>query len=205
MKKIDELGLFAAWWILLGVASSIGLGTGLHTFVLYLGPHIATVTMVANECKYIPNMLPSRWNFTHFEACPVPGPGRVSFWEILTSVQAEAFLWGLGTALGELPPYFVARAASLAGQKSEEVLQLEHEAMESKQGLPLMERAKLFIYRRLQKWGFITVLLSASIPNPLFDLAGITCGHFLFPFMKFFLATLIGKAIIKVHIQVSPL
>jgi len=35
-------------------------GTGLHTFVLYLGPHIAQVAMVANECKAIPAMLPSR-------------------------------------------------------------------------------------------------------------------------------------------------
>ena len=40
-----------------------------------------------------------------------------------------------------------------------------------------------------------------QIPNPLFDLAGITCGHFLVPFWTFFGATLIGKAIIKMHIQ----
>ena len=47
-----------------------------------------------------------------------------------------------------------------------------------------------------------TFLLS-QIPNPLFDLAGITCGHFLIPFWTFFGATLIGKAIIKMHIQVQ--
>jgi hypothetical protein len=35
----------------------------------------------------------------------------------------------------------------------------------------------------------------------LFDLAGITCGHFSIPFATFFGATFIGKAIIKVHIQ----
>jgi vacuole membrane protein 1 len=35
----------------------------------------------------------------------------------------------------------------------------------------------------------------------LFDLAGITCGHFLVPFWTFFGATLIGKAVIKMHIQ----
>lgn len=35
----------------------------------------------------------------------------------------------------------------------------------------------------------------------MFDLAGITCGHFLIPFWTFFGATLIGKAIIKMHIQ----
>jgi len=36
----------------------------------------------------------------------------------------------------------------------------------------------------------------------LFDLAGITCGHFGIPFATFFGATAIGKSIIKVHLQV---
>ncbi len=43
--------------------------------------------------------------------------------------------------------------------------------------------------------------LCLQIPNPLFDLAGITCGHFLVPFWTFFGATLIGKAVVKMHIQ----
>lgn len=43
--------------------------------------------------------------------------------------------------------------------------------------------------------------MTPQIPNPLFDLAGITCGHFLVPFWTFFGATLIGKAVIKMHIQ----
>lgn len=43
--------------------------------------------------------------------------------------------------------------------------------------------------------------LFSQIPNPLFDLAGITCGHFLVPFWTFFGATLLGKAVIKMHIQ----
>ena len=57
---------FTIYWVGLGVASSIGLGTGLHTFVLYLGPHIATVVLAANECNAVPVMLPSRWKFDHF-------------------------------------------------------------------------------------------------------------------------------------------
>jgi vacuole membrane protein 1 len=36
-------------------------------------------------------------------------------------------LWGLGTAIGELPPYFVARAASLAGSKNDEITELLEE------------------------------------------------------------------------------
>lgn len=46
------------------------------------------------------------------------------------------------------------------------------------------------------------MLVCASIPNPLFDLAGITCGHFLIPFVTFFSATCIGKAIFKTHLQI---
>jgi len=64
-----------------------------------------------------------------------------------------------------------------------------------------MSVLKRLIYNNLQKHGFITVLLCASIPNPLFDLAGITCGHFGIPFVIFFSATSIGKAIIKTHLQ----
>lgn len=45
--------------------------------------------------------------------------------------------------------------------------------------------------------------LLMQVPNPMFDLAGILCGQFLVPFWKFFAATLIGKAVIKTHIQVS--
>jgi hypothetical protein len=68
-QTIIDMSIFALYWIGLGVASSIGLGTGLHTFVLYLGPHIAQVTLAANECNAVPRLLPSRWRFDHFEAC----------------------------------------------------------------------------------------------------------------------------------------
>jgi membrane protein YqaA with SNARE-associated domain len=64
-----------------------------------------------------------------------------------------------------------------------------------------MDKAKLLIFTHMEKYGFWTILACASIPNPLFDLAGITSGHFRIPFKTFFSATFIGKAIIKVHIQ----
>jgi len=37
----------------------------------------------------------------------------VTFAQIVGKVMWPAFLWGVGTALGELPPYFMARAARL--------------------------------------------------------------------------------------------
>ena len=74
---------FVIWWVGLGVASSIGLGTGLHTFVLYLGPHIAKVTMATNECNYVPEFVPSRFTFNHFKKCPdYEGTPTVHIWDI---------------------------------------------------------------------------------------------------------------------------
>jgi hypothetical protein len=79
----------------LGVASSIGLGTGLHTFVLYLGPHIAKVAIIASSCGHLPEMIPSRWEFDHFSSC-AEGifqfisenvSERISFFGILLAVQ----------------------------------------------------------------------------------------------------------------------
>ena len=38
----------------------------------------------------------------------------VTLWSIMSKVRLEAMMWGAGTALGELPPYFMARAARLS-------------------------------------------------------------------------------------------
>jgi len=44
--------LWCLWWVGLGL-SSVGIGVGLHTFVLYLGPHIAHETMAAYACDSV--------------------------------------------------------------------------------------------------------------------------------------------------------
>lgn len=48
--SFEKKVLWCLYWLGLGVLSSVGLGTGLHTFLLYLGPHIAAVTVAAYEC-----------------------------------------------------------------------------------------------------------------------------------------------------------
>jgi vacuole membrane protein 1 len=69
LQTVEHFLYFALYWVILGVASSIGLGTGLHTFVLYLGPHIAKVAIASTHCGYVPEMFPSRWKFDHFDDC----------------------------------------------------------------------------------------------------------------------------------------
>ncbi|KAH0942376.1 hypothetical protein HID58_002013 [Brassica napus] len=175
VEEVSEYVRYSLWWIALGVASSIGLGSGLHTFVLYLGPHIALFTLKATQCGRI-DLKSAPYDTIQFKrvpswlekSCSEFGPplmvsaagSRVPLTSILPQIQLEAILWGIGTALGELPPYFISRAASLSGSR-----------------------------------------VDGMVPNPLFDLAGIMCGQFGIPFWEFFLATLIGKAIIKTHIQ----
>eukprot|EP01113_Clastostelium_recurvatum_P040719 TRINITY_DN6359_c0_g1_i1.p1 TRINITY_DN6359_c0_g1~~TRINITY_DN6359_c0_g1_i1.p1 ORF type:complete len:401 (+),score=65.11 TRINITY_DN6359_c0_g1_i1:68-1270(+) len=205
---IEEFALFCIWWVGLGVLSSVGLGTGLHTFVLYLGPHIAKVTLTATECNStnFPTTGPESF------VCPPILQGallhHVTYWDILRKVQLAAFLWGAGTALGELPPYFVARAARLAyGEEEDESSDSEDDTppgvKKSKKAKKtgFIARAKEALPAIVSRLGFPGILLFASIPNPLFDLAGIMCGHLLVPFATFFIATLIGKAVIKAHIQ----
>lgn len=192
------------YWVGLGVLSSVGLGTGLHTFLLYLGPHIASVTMAGYECGGLnfpeppypdkilcPSWIDSRWETT--------------MWNIMKKVWLEAAMWGAGTALGELPPYFVAKTARLSGiSDSDDLKELKELEKKKKKGanhLDFMDRAKLIVENLIKRVGFFGILVCASVPNPLFDLAGIMCGHFLVPFWTFFGATLLGKAVIKVMIQ----
>lgn len=196
---LRDQGAWCAYWVGLGVLSSVGLGTGLHTFLLYLGPHIASVTIAAWECGTVAFPEPP---YPSQISCPSESlPMVIGIWTIMTKVRLEAFMWGAGTALGELPPYFMARAARLSGQQLEDEDLTELEELKNRDDLDLWSRAKLMMQSLVQRAGFMGILLCASIPNPLFDLAGLTCGHFLVPFTTFFGATLIGKALVKMHIQ----
>uniref|UniRef100_A0A4Y0B4L0 Vacuole membrane protein n=2 Tax=Anopheles funestus TaxID=62324 RepID=A0A4Y0B4L0_ANOFN len=207
IESIKTKGFFIAYWLGLGILSSVGLGTGLHTFLLYLGPHIASVTLAAYECSSLNFPEPP---YPNEILCPDDNGTTnhiiPSLWSIMAKVRYEAFLWGAGTALGELPPYFMAKAARLSGNTTEELENLQEleklqKRKEKGEKLGLFDKGKLMMEDIVERVGFFGILLCASIPNPLFDLAGITCGHFLVPFWKFFGATLIGKAVIKMHIQ----
>lgn len=142
----------------------------------------------------------------------------------MSKVRLEAFMWGAGTALGELPPYFISRAHRLAGEMQDDEILEELEELEelvpglegdissgSDSGLVKKSvvahhhswaqqiKAKMVVL--MKRMGFFGILACASIPNPLFDLAGIICGYSLISFWTFFGATLLGKAVIKMHIQ----
>lgn len=203
-RVLDEFNAavqFVVWWVGLGVLSSVGLGTGMHSGILFLFPHIFLVVQGAEECRSLAFDSRHHMWFRSFEAnCQdVPEVSTVTFWAIFCKVFWPCMLWGAGTAAGEIPPYALSRAARLAGQRNEEF----EEITESKSQYNVLNWMKDWMINFLQKHGFFGVLLMSAWPNVAFDLCGICCGHFLMPFWTFFGATLIGKALIKVNLQAA--
>jgi membrane protein DedA with SNARE-associated domain len=90
-----------------------------------------------------------------------------------------AFIWvglvaGLGEAIGEFSGY----AAGYGGR------------------VFLQERpAYARIHAWMEKRGFITMFLMSTIPNPVFDVAGLAAGAVQMPLRSFFVAVLSGKII----------
>eukprot|EP00753_Platysulcus_tardus_P009505 PLAT2152.1.p1 GENE.PLAT2152.1~~PLAT2152.1.p1 ORF type:complete len:460 (-),score=224.49 PLAT2152.1:85-1299(-) len=201
--RLVSTGSFTFWWLALGVMSSIGFGSGLHTFLLYLGPHIVRVTIHATLCRHVNFSAAVRTYFPvmtyeedAFDCGLTPPEEALPLWDVASRVQLAAFLWGVGTAAGELPPYFFARAARLAGEHLEEL-----EDGDDADAGSLLSRFKGMLHYYINRWGFWAIFLCAAIPNPLFDLAGLMCGHCLIPFWTFFSAVVLGKAAVKAHMQ----
>ncbi|KAF5396108.1 hypothetical protein PHET_10933 [Paragonimus heterotremus] len=91
-QRLKKTTFWWGWWIWLGFLSSCGFGTGLHTFVLYLGPFIAEVTMSAYECKTLKFPSPP---YPDRIVCPEGTHlmEKISFLRILRKVQMESIMW----------------------------------------------------------------------------------------------------------------
>lgn len=147
--------------------------------------------MSSQECGKIVQMVPHRFSISPTFQCD-PNGAEVSFRNLYLTICLEGMLWGFGTALGELPPYIVAKTASLSGGQTQELNENEGK----------MKQIQEKIFGLVRRHPFSTVLILASIPNPLFDLAGLTCGHLQISFLTFFTATAIGKSLIKINLQI---
>ena len=205
-QEISTWLQFSIWWLGLGILSSIGLGTGMHSGLLFLFPHIFFVVSTAEKCGHLNfdsrvNMWSSVMKPGDTFACLIPAsPDKYDQNVTLVTLLVKSFtacvIWGIGTALGELPPYATAYAARLAGRE-EEFEEALHEAQEN----DAIARMKKWMLHIVERYGFWGVLLLSSWPNALFDLTGICCGHALMPVATFLTAVVIGKAFFKVSSQ----
>ncbi|KAL8445070.1 hypothetical protein Emag_005225 [Eimeria magna] len=223
------------WWVGLGVLSSIGLGSGMHSGLLFLFPHIYSICASAEACRNT-NFDPrgSMWRSVlkpgelfscqsdpldvsaattplNMGAEPLaaansedtPDLSLPSFTAVLYKTLPYALLWGLGTALGELPPYAASYAAAAAHASDQEFEELADEVEGGANGGSLVSKAKRWTLDLVQRYGAVAVFLLSCWPNMLFDLCGLVCGHFQMPFHQFFTALVLGKAVVKASSQAA--
>ena len=184
------------WWLVLGVLSSIGLGTGLHSGIMFLWPFAMSVITNAEACGT------TSFSATYNHPCSLkvarPSKAACPASSTLLLLWPSVVLWGSGTATGELPPYFITRAAKRAGTQATDY---EAELAEAAEATDIISKLKVWTISFTEKHGFLGILLLASWPNAAFDMCGMACGWLEMPFWTFFGATLIGKGLVKVTLQ----
>lgn len=193
----------ALYWVVLGVLSSIGLGTGMHSGLLFLFPHIYLTCAAVSSCgntnfwTYPSNFFygPRERLFVCLtpESQPEAAARQASILQYLLKVVPACVLWGAGTAMGEVPPYALSYAAALQGRHRDD--------LQETPAYDVMTLMKNWTLNKIRRYGFWAILLLAAWPNMAFDLCGMACGQFLMPFWTFFSATFVGKALIKVNLQ----
>ena len=170
-------------WTFLGIMSSIGLGTGFHTGIIFVIPHINNIYQTAMTCGHIQFDI---YGSNKYQ-CVTYDNYEPSLWEIYFKCFPAVFFWGLGTALGEVPPYYVARAINN---------KVQFESYFTKMKC-LLDMVVYYI----KKFSFLTIMLLASWPNATFDMCGMACGFYRVSISVFLGATIVGKAFIKAPIQ----
>lgn len=103
----------------------------------------------------------------------------------IPNVVLVGLLGGTGMALGEVTAY----AAGTVGSEVAREGQLQAPRLVR----PLVQRIVRWIDWLMARYGFLTLMVLSAIPNPAFELAGITAGAVRMNFWRFMAAVLIGK------------
>jgi membrane protein DedA with SNARE-associated domain len=124
----------------------------------------------------------------------IPVPGLTAIGQALILQQGDilnpvlvGLLGGTGMALGEVTAY-------VAGTVGSGVVQDEN-IKAPKRVRRLVETVVHWVDWLMDHYGFATLLVLSAIPNPTFELAGITAGASRMNFWRFMIAVLIGKNI----------
>ncbi|MBN2363704.1 VTT domain-containing protein [candidate division WOR-3 bacterium] len=103
---------------------------------------------------------------------PVPGLFLVFTFGAVLNPVLVGVVSGVGSAAGEITGYLLGYGGRIAVEDGEK-------------------------YRKIsgwmKKWGGLTIVVLAFIPNPLFDVAGIVSGMLRYPLWKFLLYSLVGR------------
>ncbi len=108
---------------------------------------------------------------------PFPGQATILAAGALWNPLLVGLAAGLGNSTGELFGYAAGRAGAEA----------------------LAGRKRVHLWRVLQSWlarhGFLTILITALVPNPIFDIVGLLAGSVSYPMRRFWVACAVGNSI----------
>ncbi len=167
-------------WFLLGVLSSIGFGTGMQTGVLFVFPEI--IATYKRNMEFYPDI----YSNIHYS---------------FTMCIPMVLIWGIGTAFGELPPYFIARKMNY---KDSNALDKMYNLLgDNSKTLKNNVNNTVEKFRKHKNYSFFTILFLSSWPNAMFDICGIAAGLVKLRIDEFLIPTIIGKAFIKTPIQLG--
>ena len=145
---------FLTFYFVLGIASSIGFGFGVPTRTLILIPHVVSTAALA--------------------------PTLFAGW---LSVLPVCIAHGVGSAVGELPPFLAADT-------------LVHRwNLEGDDGP--MAKSYQWFRDLMRRRGTLMIVLLATWPNASFDMAGLASGTAKMPLSHFLGATILGKAFLR--------
>ena len=207
---LDEIRVdaeFVVWWVGLGVLSSIGLGTGMHSGLLFLFPHILKVCRSAGVRRRRLRH-PREHVVRHGRRRSV----RVRVFERclrarhvaqrVAGVPSRRRALGRRHSCGRDPPVLRPPPRRSRGKENEELLELEEEETETMTAIQRkIHDWKVWMIDFMKTHGFWGLVAMSAWPNAAFDLCGICCGTFMMPFWQFFGATFVGKALIKAPAQ----
>jgi membrane protein YqaA with SNARE-associated domain len=124
---------------------------------------------------------------------PVPGLTAAAQALISTEGDGSNVPWlvgvfgGLGMAVGEITAYY-------AGMLGAELVR-GRELPGPKRFHGAMQRAINGVNWLMKRWGMVTLFVLSAIPNPLFEVAGLTAGSVRMPFRRFIVSVTGGKIV----------
>lgn len=109
--------------------------------------------------------------------------------------------WRGGARLEQVPPYALSYSAAKGGAVNTDFESSLFGASHTRSvAVNMAIKVTRWMLTLLERHGFLAVVALSSWPNVAFDICGMACGYFMMPFWKFFSATLVGKAGIKVYV-----
>ena len=123
IREVEYNAEFILWWVGLGILSSIGFGSGMHSGLLFLFPHVLKICLAAERCGNLEFDIRADmwWRSDGFHCRPTRGwMEEVGYWEVFLQALPAGILWGIGTAIGEIPPYLLSYQAAKAAQTTKD-------------------------------------------------------------------------------------